>query len=135
MNKILILIFSFLTHSFKLASDKNIYLKGKGPPLLFSTGLFGGMPNFIYSNLQNQLSKNFTLILNKDYKPFIIDDIEEIAEELEVDKLALFAHSSTDARILESNVFNKMVLCDPIILPNINFDGLTTKKLNQLLKL
>ena len=114
------LLLTFLTPQFKLSSDKNIYLKGKGPPLIFSTGLFGGMPNFLYSNLQNQLSKNFTLVLNKNYKPFVEKDIEEISEELEVEKLALFVHSSTNEKILESQFLNKMVLCDPIILPNLN---------------
>ena len=37
----ILLFLTFLTPQFKLSSDKNIYLKGKGPPLIFSTGLFG----------------------------------------------------------------------------------------------
>ena len=81
----LFFMISFLTPSFKLSSKKTIYLKGSGPPLLFSTGLFGSMPNFLYSNIQNKLSKNFTLLLNKDYKPFVLEDIEEIKEEINVD--------------------------------------------------
>lgn len=120
---------SFLSPQFKLSSEKNLYLKGKGPPLLFSTGLFGGMPNFLYSNLQNDLANNFTLILNKDYKPFIEEDIEEISQELEVEQLALFGHSSTDIKILESDFLNKIVLCDPIIIPNLNALIGNTKKI------
>lgn len=115
----ILLLLTFLNPQIRLSSQKNIYLNGKGPPLLFSTGLFGAMPNFLYSNLQNELSKNFTLLLNKDYKKLLPEDIEEISEELEVEKLALFAHSSIDSRILESDFLNKMILCDPIILPNI----------------
>lgn len=131
MINMLFFIIGFMTPSFKLESRKTIYLKGSGPPLLFSTGLFGGMPNFLYSNIQNQLSKNFTLLLNKDYKPFILDDIEEIKEEINVDYLSLFAHSSIDSTILESSIFNKMILCDPITIPNINFDGFSNKKIKS----
>lgn len=127
----LFFMISFLTPSFKLSSKKTIYLKGSGPPLLFSTGLFGGMPNFLYSNIQNKLSKNFTLLLNKDYKPFILDDIEEIKEEINVDCLSLFSHSSIDSTILESPIFNKMILCDPIVIPNINFNGFSNKKIKN----
>ncbi len=131
MLEILFLIINFITPSFKLNSQKTIYLKGSGPPLLFSTGLFSAMPNFLYSNIQNQLSKNFTLLCNKDYKPLILDDIQEIKEIINVDYLSLFAHSSIDSSILESSIFNKIVLCDPITIPNINFDGFSNKRIKS----
>lgn len=83
----ILLLLTFLSHQFKLSSDKNIYLKGKGPPLIFSTGLFGAMPNFLYSNLQNQLSKNFTLVLNKNYKPFIEEGDRNLKRGWEEKKL------------------------------------------------
>ena len=127
----LFFLINFMTPSFKLESKKIIYLKGSGPPLLFSTGLFGSMPNFIYSDIQNKLSKNFTLLLNKDYSPFVLQDIQEIKNELNVDYLSLFSHSSINYKILESPIFNKMVLCDPITNPTIKFNGFANKKIKN----
>ena len=123
------LLFSFLTPTIKLDSGKTIQLKGNGPPLLFSTGLFGTMPNFLYNNIQNKLSKNFTLLLNVDYKPFELSDIDNIIDEIEVDYLSFFAHSSIDSKILESDNFNKIIVCDPITVPNFNLDGFSNQKI------
>lgn len=125
----LFLLFSFLTPTIKLDSGKTIQLKGNGPPLLFSTGLFGTMPNFLYNNIQNKLSKNFTLLLNVDYKPFELSDIDNIIDEIEVDYLSFFAHSSIDSKILESDNFNKIIVCDPITVPNFNLDGFSNQKI------
>jgi len=129
MYYIIFAVINFLTPSIKLNSGKSIDIKGNGPPLLFSTGLFGIMPNFLYSNIQNKLSKNFTLILNTDYKPLLYKDIEDITDKLQVDYISLFSHSSINDKILESNYINKIVLCDPITIPNINFDGFSNKKI------
>lgn len=126
---LILYLFSFLTPSIKLESGKNIYIKGTGPPLLFSTGLFGSMPNFIYNNIQKKLSKNNSLILTEDYKPLLFSDIKEIVDALEVDYISLFAHSSIDPKIIESKYLNKIILCDPITVPDINIDGLTNKKI------
>jgi len=130
-----LLLFSFLTPTIKLDSGKKIELKGKGPPLLFSTGLFGTMPNFLYSNIQNKLAKNFTLLLNIDYKPIEYSDIDNIVDELEVDYISLFSHSSIDNKILESDKLNKIIVCDPITIPNINFDGFSNKKIRSNAKI
>ncbi len=126
---ILNLIFSFLLPSIKLNSGKKIYIKGNGPPMLFSTGLFGTMPNFLYSNIQNKLSKNISLILTEDYKPLQLKDINEIVNILEVDYISLFAHSSIDATLLTSDKINKAILCDPITIPDINLKGFNNKKI------
>ena len=129
LNNILFIL-SLFNPSFKLKSDKTVYLKGNGPPVIFSTGLFGVMPNFIYSDIQNKLSQNYTLILNKDYKPFVLNDISDIKNELSVDYLSLFSHSSINSNILESKIFNKIVSCDPIVLPKINSNGLSKRNVN-----
>ena len=135
MYYIIFAVINFLTPSIKLNSGKSIDIKGNGPPLLFSTGLFGIMPNFLYSNIQNKLSKNFTLILNTDYKPLLYKDIEDITDKLQVDYISLFSHSSINDKILESNYINKIVLCDPITIPNINFDGFSNKKIRSNAKI
>lgn len=131
MYSVVFLLFSFLTPVIKLDSGKKIKLKGKGPPLLFSTGLFGSMPNFLYNNIQNKLAKNFTLLLNIDYKPIEYSDIDNIVDKLEVDYISLFAHSSMDNKILESDKLNKIIVCDPITIPTINLDGLSNKKIRS----
>ena len=54
----LICINSFLfQNSLKLSSGKTISFSGNGPPVLFATGLYGTMPQFIYSNFVNDLKK------------------------------------------------------------------------------
>ena len=129
MNSLLIFFFSFFTPNIKLNSGKTLKFKGKGPPLLFSTGLYGTMPNFIYSNIQNKLLKNFTLIINPNYNSLSINDINNLVNELQVDYIGLFSHSSFNDKLLECKYFNKITLCDPITTPNFQFNGFSKKKI------
>ena len=48
---------AFFSPSVKLQSGRDVKLVGKGPPLLFSPGLFGTMPSFIYNSLIDELKK------------------------------------------------------------------------------
>ena len=60
------------------------------------------MPNFLYSNLQNDLANNFTLILNKDYLLNKINELEERVIDNKFIKASsvLYAHDETGAEML-----------------------------------
>ncbi len=108
-------------------SNREINVMGKGPPLLFSPGLFGTMPKHFYGELLNNLKKNVTIITINDFLPLKIDDIDEIATALSVDKLSLLTHSSFDPPILTSERLNLAILCDPISIPTIDLTGIHPK--------
>lgn len=116
--------YAFVNPSIKLDSGKSISLIGKGPPLFLSTGLFGTMPRFFYSDLVNQLKKNLTIVTINGFQPIEKKDIEEVAQTLQVDKLAYLSHSSYFADVLTSEFINSAILLDPINIPKINFGGI-----------
>lgn len=108
-------------------SNREIQIMGRGPPVLFSPGLFGTMPKYFYGELLNNLKKNVSLITINDFLPLGINDIDEIATALSVDKLSLITHSSFDPPILTSERLNLAILCDPISIPTIDFTGIKPK--------
>jgi hypothetical protein len=96
-------------------------LIGSGPPIVFSSGLYGICPHQAYSNVANLLSKNLTVVhVEGGVKFMSVDDIESVADALNVDKLGFFSHSSFDPDILESTRVKKAVLCDPIGTPKLS---------------
>ena len=111
----------------KTKSNKVITLEGNGPPLLFSTAIYDLVPNKFYSNFQNMLKTNFTVINSNDFKSLQSIDVEEIAMSLGVESIALFSHSSISGDILNSEYLNSAVLCYPISHPNMNLDGISKK--------
>ena len=91
---------AFFNPSVRLSSGKTASITGKGPPILFSTGLFGTMPNHMYGNIMNELKKNMTLsTINDNYQINII---------LESDKLCYPKQESANAllKILEEPPHN-----------------------------
>ena len=46
---------AFFNPSIKLSNGKTATLNGQGPPVLFSTGLFGTMPKQFYNQLIKKL--------------------------------------------------------------------------------
>ena len=114
----------------KLNSGKTASLSGKGPPLLFSSGLYGSMPRRFYSNLLNDLKKNVTVVTIDNFNIMQPDDIDNIVDKLRVDSIAYLSHSSFNPEVLENDKINSAVLLDPICLPKINFVGITRPHAN-----
>lgn len=121
----LIFFLSFLNPSINLQSGKTITLNGNGPPILFSSGLFGTMPNFLYSKFLNKVKKKFTVITIDGINPIVKDDIDDIIESIAVDSIGYISHSSFNYDILYNNKINSAILIDPITLPNINMNGIS----------
>lgn len=116
------LINGFSLFSKKITSPENnkISISGNGPPVLFSSGLFDTMPNFLYSNFLNNLKKNFTIIsINNNFPIYKSSQIEDITDTLGVDKISYISHSSFFPNILDTERINKGIFLDPIIIPGI----------------
>tara|TARA_Y100000816_G_C26103582_1_gene585591 strand:+ start:1736 stop:2434 length:699 start_codon:yes stop_codon:yes gene_type:complete len=120
MINFLITVLTFFSPSVKLQSGRNINLDGKGPPVLFSPGLFGTMPSFIYSSLIQKIKKNATIITYNDLNPISKNDITDLTNTLSVESIAVIGHSSFNSEVLESNRINHAVLIDPICLPELS---------------
>ena len=119
----LLSVSGFFNPSTRLQSGKTITLMGKGPPLLFSSGIYGTIPKFVYNEFLNGLRKNFTIITIDGFNPITYDDIDDVANTIKTDKLAYVSHSSFQPEILESPRINTAVLFDPISIPKVNFNG------------
>jgi len=130
MFTILFILISFFNPAIRLQSSRKIILSGTGPPLLFSPGLFGIMPSFLYNNLLYKLKKNFTIITFNDFKMIEKDDITDITKSLLVKNIAYLSHSSFNANIFDNNKINCAVVLDPICLPDISFFYISNKKIN-----
>lgn len=111
---------SFLATNLPLRSGGSVSLHGRGPPILFSTGLFGTMPHWIYSEFFKQMTPNVTMVVLNGPSPLTGDRIEEIADAVAVDRIGFFAHSSTDRHILDSSRVGSVVLCDPVVMPQLS---------------
>jgi hypothetical protein len=120
----LTLVDAFFGSSLKLSSGKTLSLIGKGPPLFFSTGLYGTMPRLFYSNLVDKLKKNMTVVTLDGVNPITKKDIEDVTDTLRVDTMSYLSHSSFNPEVLETNKLNNAILIDPICLPKVNFNGI-----------
>ena len=103
-----------------LRSGGSVSLHGRGPPVLFSTGLFGTMPHWIYSEFFRQMTPNVTLVVLNGPSPLTGDRVDEISNAIAVDQIGFFAHSSTDRLALDSPRVGRVVLCDPVIVPQLS---------------
>lgn len=116
---------AFFSPSVKTSSGKKLSIVGQGPPFLFSTGLFGTMPAFLYSNFINELKKNVTIVSIDGFNPINDNTIDEVCDALNVDKIGYLGHSSFLPEVLDNSKIEKAVLMDPINLPWLSFDGLS----------
>lgn len=94
--------------------------KGRGPPLYFSTGLYGKMPRFLYSKVMRELEKDFTVFTCPDGIDEKEGGFSAIADEIGSETVALVCHSSIDKSVLSSPRLEKAVLCDPAVFPEIS---------------
>lgn len=103
-----------------VSTGYKVSLFGTGPPVVFSSGLFGLMPRRLYTELFDAMRRNVTLVVLNDPVPLTADVVDDIADSLAVDTVGLFAHSSIDSRILYSTRVNSAVLCDPVAFPRVS---------------
>lgn len=94
-----------------------VRLEGDGPPVVFSPGLYGSMPAWLYSDfLRAVRARNVTVVTAAGWGPMTDDRVADIADALDVDAVGLVAHSSLDASILQSPRVYRAALCDPVVL-------------------
>lgn len=125
------LVSSFIfSKNIKLDSGRSVQLSGRGPPVLFSTGLFGTMPRFLYNDFLSNLEKKCTIITFNDYSPLNSDDIDDVVNKICVDKIGYISHSSFNYNILENDKIKSAALLDPICLPEINLNGASKRTIN-----
>lgn len=107
----------------KTPSNIRIDVSGNGPPVLFSSGLYGMAPHFAYSDFLNMLRQEFTIL--RTNRPIKKADVDEIATTIGVDNLGLVTHSSIWKDVLDSDRIHRSVLLDPNVLPrDIGFEGI-----------
>jgi hypothetical protein len=99
-------------------SGKRATLMGKGPPVVFSTGLFGTSTWRMYSKLIKDLGANATIaVLNG---PLTAADVDGVADAIGCDQVGFLAHSSFDPTILRSERVTRAVVLDPICVPGFD---------------
>ena len=109
-------------------SGLTLSLYGDGPPVLFCPGLFGTVPHWIYSDFLGEVAdRNVTVVVARGWggalaPPLSARTMDEVADALAVDAVALVAHSSVRREVLESPRLRRAVLCDPVVVPEL--DGL-----------
>ena len=123
---------SFFSPNIKLSSGKSVILHGSGPPVLFSTGLYGSMPQQMYNELIKNLKKNVTIATINGILPITPNDIDDLTDCLKVDTISYVSHSSFNPKILESDKINNAILIDPIIIPNLDIITLLNSGFNAL---
>ena len=123
---------AFFNPTVKLSSGKTATLNGRGPPVLFSPGLFGTMPPQFYSELIQNLKKNVTVVTFNGVLPIMPKDVFDLADSLKVDTLTYVGHSSFNPEILQSDRINNAVLIDPIVIPSLDFNGVLNGGLNAI---
>tara|TARA_B100002051_G_scaffold20321_2_gene15929 strand:- start:89 stop:832 length:744 start_codon:yes stop_codon:yes gene_type:complete len=104
----------------RISSGRQVVLQGRGPPVVFATGLFGSVSRRCYTQLIAELANNLTVVSMNDIGTLCTKDVEDIADSLEVSSVGFFSHSSFDKTILMSKRVNRAFLCDPITPPYTN---------------
>tara|TARA_B100000780_G_scaffold203969_1_gene144825 strand:+ start:6253 stop:7158 length:906 start_codon:yes stop_codon:yes gene_type:complete len=123
---------AFFNPSIKLSNGRTATLNGRGPPVLFSTGLFGTMPAQFYTEIIKYLKHNLTIVTIDGAMPITPKDVVDLADSLKVDQIAYIGHSSFNPEILETGRINNAVLIDPIVLPNLDVNGILSGGLNNI---
>ena len=123
---------AFFNPSVKLSNGKSAILQGNGPPVLFSTGIFGTVPQQFYNQFIKSLKHNVTVVTIDGLLPIAPSDINDLADSLKVDSLAYVGHSSFEPTLLETNRINNAVLIDPIVIPEINMNTIFTNGIDNI---
>ena len=128
----LVSVSAFFNPSVKLSNGRTATLNGRGPPVLFSTGLFGTMPQQFYTQFIKSLKHNVTVITLDGVMPITPKDITDLADSLKVDSLTYVGHSSFNPHLLETDRINNALLIDPIVIPTLDINGLLSGGLNNI---
>ena len=110
-----LLAFGFLNPTTRLDSGKTVTLIGNGPPVIFSSGLYGVSSWRIYSQLLHRVATNVTIAAVPG--PVTANDVQLVSEAIGVDRVGFIAHSAFDPGILSSPRLARAVVCDPIAVP------------------
>jgi len=108
---------TFLAPTVHTHDGQRLTLHGNGPPVLFSSGLFGVMPRRIYTDFIARLSKHLTIVVPTSATLVTATTVDDVADALAVERVGLLTHSSFDAAILASMRVEAAVLCDPVVFP------------------
>lgn len=133
MISITIASLSFFNPSVRLESGRNVIVLGKGPPVVFSTGLYGTVPYQFYNTIINECKKELSVVVFDDVSPVMKKDVEEAADAIGAQKVGFLSHSSLDLDILTSDRIEKAMLHDPITLPQLSLVGLETSEVETVL--
>ncbi len=102
-----------------LLAFPTVQVKGRGRPVLFSTGLCNTMPSYGYSLLLKSLRKNLTVITYDGLSVLDDDTINKISNVyFKGSKFGYMGHSSLFPSILNHEKIDKIVLLDPACFPN-----------------
>ena len=123
---------AFFNPSVKLSSGRTATLNGRGPPVLFSTGLFGTMPQQFYNEVIKNLKHNVTVVTLDGIMPIMPKDIIDLADTLKVDTITYVGHSSFNPDLLETDRINNALLIDPIVIPSLDINGILSGGLNNI---
>ena len=110
----------------------SIDIAGKGPPVLFQTGMYNTFPRFFYSRFLKDMQKSTSIITTRENlnDPGVID---RIADSLGADSIGLLTHSGMNPSLLESGRIERSVLLDPISIPDLTlFEGVQPSKATAL---
>jgi len=136
LSKFIILIFTtvsaFFNPTVKLSNGRSATLNGRGPPVLFSTGLFGTMPEQFYTQLIKNMKHNVTIVTLDGIMPIMPKDITDLADSLKVDSITYAGHSSFNPVLLETDRINNALLIDPIVIPEFDINGILSGGLNNI---
>lgn len=105
------------TFAFQTASGIRVSASGNGPPVLFTSGLYGTMPHVAYSSFLSLLRREFTVL--KASRPVGASEVDGIAECVGTEQIGVVAHSSILKSMLASRRIYKSVLLDPVVLPAV----------------
>ena len=126
-----IISFHFFAPSVPLRSGGSVTLTGTGPPVLLSTGLYGTMPAWLYSDFVNALRVNFTVVMPNGVAVVNADLVRDVTEALSVDSVGLVAHSSLDSHLIELEEVATVVLCDPVVVPKFEFGSIRRHRVHR----
>lgn len=98
----------------------SIDIAGKGPPVLFQTGMYNTFPRFFYGRFLKEMQKSTSIITTREdlNDP---DMIDRIADSVGANSIGLVTHSGMNPSLLESGRIERSVLLDPLSIPDLTF--------------
>lgn len=94
---------------------KRVEVRGTGPPVLFSSGLYGTMPHWAYSSFLNKVRKRLSIV----HVDGVVGaaELEDLADALGVRTMGAIVHSAVRRDLIASPRLCRAVLLDPVAVP------------------